>query len=173
MGTAIDYYTYDDYKKWDGDWELVDGQPVAMAPSPIRKHQNIGAKIITQLSSSIQNCPKCEVVYETDYIVDEYTVLRPDIALLCGEESDYITKPPKLIVEIVSPSSAKMDEKIKSLIYAEEKVSYYILVYPDFKKARIFKLVGKSYEKIGDFTNERFEVEIEGSKASIDLSEIF
>ena len=173
MGAAIDYYTYEDYKKWDGDWELVDGRPVAMAPSPMIKHQKIGAKIVTQLSLSISNCPKCEVVYETDYVVDECTVLRPDIALLCDEESDYITKPPKLIVEIVSPSSAKMDERIKYLIYAEEKVPYYILVYPDFKKARIFKLVGKSYEKMGDFTNERFEVEIEGCKASIDFSEIF
>ena len=173
MGAAIDYYTYEDYKKWDGDWELVDGRPVAMGPSPMIKHQKIANLIAFELTKSIKECKHCFVVFETDYIVDEYTVLRPDIALLCDEENDYITKPPKLIVEIVSPSSAKMDEKIKYLIYAEEKVPYFVLFYPDFKKARIFKLVGKSYEKMGDFTNKRFEVEIEGCKASIDFSEIF
>ena len=173
MGAAIDYYTYEDYKKWDGDWELVDGQPVAMAPSPMIKHQKIANLIAFELTKSIKECKRCFVVFETDYVVDECTVLRPDIALLCDEESDYITKPPKLIIEIVSPSSAKMDEKIKYLIYAEEKVPYYILVYPDFKKAQIFKLVDQAYEKIGNFTNEIFEIKIEGCKASIDFSEVF
>jgi len=27
-------YTYEDYKLWEGDWELLEGVPSAMAPSP-------------------------------------------------------------------------------------------------------------------------------------------
>jgi hypothetical protein len=28
------YYTYNDYKDWEGSWELIDGVPFAMAPAP-------------------------------------------------------------------------------------------------------------------------------------------
>ena len=31
----VETYTYEDYKRWEGDWELIDGVPLAMAPSPI------------------------------------------------------------------------------------------------------------------------------------------
>ncbi len=32
-------YTIDDYKLWEGDWELIDGIPFAMTPSPFGKYQ--------------------------------------------------------------------------------------------------------------------------------------
>ena len=32
-------YTYQDYLLWKGDWELVNGYPYAMAPSPNINHQ--------------------------------------------------------------------------------------------------------------------------------------
>lgn len=34
-------YTYEDYLKWDGQWELIDGVPYSMAPSPSFTHQYI------------------------------------------------------------------------------------------------------------------------------------
>jgi len=40
-------YTYEDYKSWEGDWELINGIPYAMAPSPIKIHQ----KLIISISS--------------------------------------------------------------------------------------------------------------------------
>jgi len=38
-------YTYEDYKLWEGDWELIYGVPYAMAPAPMIKHQAISSKI--------------------------------------------------------------------------------------------------------------------------------
>ena len=38
---AYEYYTYDDYIHWEGDWELIDGIAYAMAPSPLKSHQNL------------------------------------------------------------------------------------------------------------------------------------
>lgn len=49
-------YTYSDYKEWKGEWELIEGIPYSMAPSPSIKHQSIGTKIITLLENSIENC---------------------------------------------------------------------------------------------------------------------
>jgi len=45
-------YTYNDYIIWEGDWELIEGMPVSMAPAPMRIHQNIATEIIFQLKSS-------------------------------------------------------------------------------------------------------------------------
>ena len=35
MSAVVELYTYDDYVKWEGDWELIDGRPLAMAPAPV------------------------------------------------------------------------------------------------------------------------------------------
>ena len=41
---ALDYtehYTLDDYRLWEGDWELIDGSAYAMSPSPMVTHQSV------------------------------------------------------------------------------------------------------------------------------------
>ncbi|MBI4377702.1 MAG: hypothetical protein HY578_01250 [Nitrospinae bacterium] len=48
----IDYiprYTYNDYVKWEGRWELIEGMAYAMVPSPTIGHQLIGKNILIQL----------------------------------------------------------------------------------------------------------------------------
>ena len=32
-------YNYEDYKQWEGDWELIGGLAYAMAPAPMKRHQ--------------------------------------------------------------------------------------------------------------------------------------
>jgi len=62
------HYTYDDYKLWDGDWELYDGVAVAMSPAPMRKHQSIASKIIAALDDQLNDCPNDLIakVYKLD-----------------------------------------------------------------------------------------------------------
>ena len=45
-------YTVDDYSQWKGDWELWDGVPIAMSPSPFDRHAELMASLITQLKGS-------------------------------------------------------------------------------------------------------------------------
>ena len=55
---AYPYYTYDDYRLWKGDWELIYGSAYAMSPAPMITHQSISAKIAHQLYElfkSVQN----------------------------------------------------------------------------------------------------------------------
>ena len=82
MSAVVELYTYDDYVKWEGDWELIDGRPLAMAPAPMRKHQSLASKLITQIENQLEEeCGECEVLPETDYKISEDTILRPDIVL--------------------------------------------------------------------------------------------
>jgi len=101
-------------------------------------------------------------------------VLRPDIVLTCGETHEaYLTKAPEIIVEIISPSTAKRDENYKFSLYEKEKVNYYILVYPDDLKAKVFKLDGKTYDKQGDFSKESYVFKETTCTVSIDFEIVF
>ena len=171
---AIEYYTYDDYKEWDGEWELIDGIAYAMSPSPMISHQAIAGEITFELISSVRKCKKCLVVVEQDWKIDEVTVLKPDISLICDETNDsYITKSPLIVVEIISKSTAKRDEKYKFEIYKDERVPYYVIVYPNDLKAKIYKLQGNEYIKEGDFSLESYHFDDLSCKASINFADVF
>ena len=51
--TAIETYTVHDYRLWEGDWELIHGQPVGMAPSPGLTHQTLSMGIARQLDEAL------------------------------------------------------------------------------------------------------------------------
>jgi len=168
------HYTYDDYKLWEGNWELFEGIAVAMSPAPMRKHQSLASLIITELNNQLNNCGDCEVLGEVDYKISDDTILRPDVVLTCGETNEsYLIKAPEVIVEIISKSTAKRDENYKFDIYEAEKVKYYIIVYPDDLIAKVYKLDNKLYDKQGDFGNETYKFKETICQISIDFQKVF
>jgi len=171
---AIDYYTYSDYVHWEGKWELIYGIAYAMAPAPMINHQAIASAFIFELMKNITNCQNCLVLSEEDWKIDDSTVLKPDVVLICDEPHDaYITKAPEIVVEVVSPSSARRDERYKFEIYEKEKVRYYILAYPDDLKAKVYKLENGKYTKEGDFSKEIYEFENTSCEVSVDFENVF
>ena len=161
-------YTYEDYKLWKGDWELIDGYPFAMTPSPYGKHQKLMINLGRLFSELLDEC-ECEIYPELDWIIDEENVVRPDLAIYCEDVEEYPKTTPKLIIEIVSKYSANKDEEIKFELYEKEGVKYYILAYPDFKKVRVFKLFEDRYKKVyegdGIFEFEFCDIKANFSKA--------
>ena len=173
MIDVLEKYTYDDYVLWKGDWELIDGIPQAMSPSPVRSHQSLVTQFIIALNENLEECPECEVVSELDYIIDDENVLRPDVALICLEENDFITKAPKIIVEVLSPSTAKRDEKVKFAIYEKEKVHYYVIVNPKTLIAKVYKLENNIYQKQGDFSREKYNFDELECPVEVDFEVVF
>ena len=171
---AIDYYTYDDYVQWKGDWEVIDGEAVAMSPSPMVTHQAIASQFLRVFGNEFDECDSCFALGEEDWKVNDATVVRPDVVIICDEPNEaYLTKAPELIVEIVSKSSVKKDEKIKFEIYESEKVPYYILVYPNETKAKIYKLIDGKYSKEGDFFAQEYTFDALTCKAKVSFESIF
>ncbi len=147
-----------------------------MAPAPMRIHQNIATELIHELKNSFEEaeCDECEVSFEVDWKLSDNTVLRPDIVFVCNDKHKmYLTKAPKIIIEILSPSTAKKDETIKFTIYEDEKVDYYILVYPDDLVAKVYKIKDDRYTKVGDFTTEKLEFKDIDCDLSIDFDKAF
>ncbi len=152
-------YTYEDYKLWEGDWELIEGLPYAMAPSPFGRHQRVAGELIYQLREQLEECPeRCFVYPELDWIVNEDTVVRPDLMVVCREVEEYLRETPEVVIEVVSPSTIQKDERLKFELYEREGVKIYVLVYPELKKVRAFRLARSRYRKF--FDSDRGELEL-------------
>ena len=171
MAAPLIKYTYKDYKHFEGKWELIEGFPISMAPSPVINHQYLSGMFFSEINKNLQNCDECLVVIEEDYIVNEETILKPDVAMICNENNQFITKAPEIIVEIISPSTAKIDEKIKFDIYQKEGVKYYILAYPNHLFAKVYENKD-GFKKIGDFENEEITLNTK-CKVNINFDTIF
>jgi Uma2 family endonuclease len=109
----LPHYTLEDYKKWEDDWELIEGIPYALA-SPSFKYQRIVGKNFRYLDEYLEeNCPDCLVGLDTDYIVSEDTVLRPDVFITCEPVEDRLLKSPAVVFEVVSPSTREKTKNLK------------------------------------------------------------
>lgn len=82
-----------------------------------------------------------------DWIVDHHNVVRPDIVVTYDQTDDYITKPPILIVEVLSPATALKDRHLKYEIYEEQGVRYYVIIDPETKQFNIFELSNGQYQE--------------------------
>ena len=59
------------------------------------------------------------------------TVVRPDVVIVCGSFPErHIMEPPRLVVEVLSPSTEEKDRTAKLDLYASQGVEYYLLVDP-------------------------------------------
>jgi Uma2 family endonuclease len=137
----LPHYTYADYATWQGDWELWQGVPVAMTPSPFGRHQWVAGEISYQFNKSLRNeCDDCFVLMETDWIVADDTVVRPDVAIVCGSFPErHIVEPPRLVVEVLSPSTEEKDRTAKRDLYASQSVEFYLIVDPIGKRIEAFQ----------------------------------
>jgi hypothetical protein len=50
----IPHYTYEDWIHWEGSWELIEGHPIAMSPTPIPAHQRVAAELTTALTLALR-----------------------------------------------------------------------------------------------------------------------
>ena len=79
----------------------------------------------------------------------------------------------KRVKFILPPSSDRRDEHYKLDIYESEKAPYYILVYPDDLKAKIYKLIGSKYDKQGDFFKESYRFDGLDCEIELDFEKVF
>ena len=149
-------YTYADYLTWldDKARELIDGFIQMMSPAPKLAHVRVNTKILWNLFSIVQkNKGKCEVFTAPfdvrfpkngDTAHDKiYTVVQPDISVICDLsklDQRGCCGAPDMIVEVLSPSTAKKDLTKKFDLYEEHGVKEYWLVHPEAQTIQVFLL---------------------------------
>ena len=167
-------YTYEDYCQWEGQWELIQGMPYAMVPAPVKIHQRLALQIGSALLSELSDCLQCEVLLDEDWKVSSDMVLKPDVAVVCGDSNpNYISKTPGVIFEILSPSTAKRDETLKFSVYEEEGVQYYVLVYPNELLVKVYQLKDGQYAKAAECDTEAFSFDEASCAFKLDFMAIF
>lgn len=170
----IPHYTYKDYELWEGDWELIKGIPYAMAPAPNWKHQDFGSGFVAAFKNTLKSnkidCA-CTVLYECDWIINDDTVVRPDVMIVCEPiEGNYPTKPPALILEILSPQSLLKDRNTKFNLYQSYGVKYYLIANIDKKEIECFQLVDNRYKQTDN--PPAFQLTVNCS-VTVNLNELF
>lgn len=141
------FYTSEDYQNLPDDQraELIDGQLYDMAP-PYRVHQKLVSQFIQLIGSHIkENGGSCEV-YPAPFAVnldgDDQNWVEPDISVIC--DPDKLTDrgcegAPDFIIEVVSPSSRKMDYVTKHFLYSNSGVREYWIVDPAKERTTVYR----------------------------------
>jgi Uma2 family endonuclease len=151
MGSAlkiVPHYSYDDWVHWEGSWELIEGYPFAMSPSPVPEHQRVASEIRTELTLALRHskCKSCRAYDPLDYKISDTTIVAPDILVVCGKISKpYLDFPPALVVEILSPSTALKDRHTKFEIYQAQGIPYYLIVDINTKAIEVFEFRDGAY----------------------------
>ncbi len=130
--------------------ELINGQIYNMAP-PNTNHQRISFALARKISDYIdQKKGICEV-FPAPFAVflnaDDITYVEPDISVICDKDKlddKGCNGAPDWIIEIISPSTERMDYGIKLFKYRSAGVREYWIVNP---RTRIVNVFDFEFEK--------------------------
>ncbi len=178
-------YTYAEYLTWSDDerWELIDGIPYNMTPAPSRSHQEVLNAINYAFYHFLKDKPCAVYIAPFNVRLGEYesedaceNVVQPDIAIICDQnklDEKGCKGAPDLIVEVLSPSTAKMDLVYKLNLYEKYKVREYWIVDPHNQYVSIYTL-----DEQGNYGKPEANTREEGANVGIfelavDLKEIF
>lgn len=168
-------YTYADYRHWEGRWELINGVAYAMSPAPSLLHQRVSQRIAVELERALQDCDACQALLPVDWKIADDTVVQPDNLVVCGELSGaYLTRPPRVIFEVLSPSTEYKDRTTKFRLYEQEAVSYYAIVNPAEQQVKVYRLRDDGrYIKIRDTGDETVEFDLGACRIMFEVAAIW
>ncbi|MGN6370429.1 MAG: Uma2 family endonuclease [Phycisphaerae bacterium] len=132
--------------------ELVNGE-IAVSPSPSQEHSFADTQLRIILGTYINENDLGMLLGDVDTIFDDLNVRRPDILFLAKPRLRLLKKGhgisiiPDLCVEILSPSSATLDQTEKFDLYARTGVPHYWIIDPKGHTFDAYKLSGKKYVK--------------------------
>lgn len=179
-------YSYADLLSWDDNtrYELYDGQPVALA-SPTDVHQRISMALSVQLGSYLMG-KKCRVYAapfdvrlfeeEGDSPEDVDTVVQPDLMVVCDQnkvDRHGVHGAPDLVIEILSPASARYDRLVKFNLYQRAGVREYWLVDPSTRTVSVHTLEDGAYHAATVYSSELSVPVGVLDNCDVDLSAVF
>lgn len=139
--TARDYWNLPDGARA----ELIDGKLYDMAP-PSFRHQIIAFGIAHTLRNFVDaHGGPCKVVpapFAVNLFANDSTYLEPDVSVICDPSK--ISErgcegAPDLVVEVVSPSSRRMDYLLKAARYEQAHVREYWIVDPAEEQTVVYR----------------------------------
>ena len=128
-----------------------------MAPSPDRFHQDILGNLHFILRSHLEKCPLGSIhLSPSDVQLTDLNIFQPDLYYVSNTRKAVLTDQgargaPDLIVEIVSPKTAKLDRGVKRELYARSGVEEMWIVDPAVKKISVYRFSTAIDVPVGTF----------------------
>ncbi len=146
-------YTVEDWKAWEGRWELINGVAYDMTPAPSYEHQLVSGALFAAIWNALGDAKRkgggeCDVLAAPLDVFLASGVYQPDLVVVCDPDKKNprgIEGAPDLIVEILSPSTSSKDTVVKRWAYAATGVPEYLIVDPLEKFATHLHLEGGHY----------------------------
>jgi Uma2 family endonuclease len=149
-------YTFEDWKTWEGRWELINGAAYNMTPAPSLEHQRTVSRLHLAIGNALEagklksGGGECEIFPAPVDVFLGDSVLQPDLLVVCdsAKKSERgIEGAPDLVVEILSPSTANKDTVRKRWTYEAAGVPEYLIVDPDERVGLLLRLENGRYEE--------------------------
>lgn len=146
-------YTIEDWKTWDGRWELINGVAYDMTPAPSYEHQLVSGALFAAIWNALHSAKhrsggECDVLAAPLDVFLPSGVFQPDLVVVCDPAKKSprgIEGAPDLVVEILSPGTERKDLITKRWAYAAAGIPEYLIVDPDEKFATLLRLEGGHY----------------------------
>jgi len=128
--------------------ELVDGKTVMMSPRPSVNHSQVASNIYYLFAHYLRKKTCRPFADGVDLYLDEDNQFIPDFMVVCDPDKikpDGVHGAPDLVVEVLSPSTARNDKTRKKDIYARCGVQEYWIVDPSGKSLEIYRTGGSEF----------------------------
>jgi Uma2 family endonuclease len=126
-------------------YQVVEGNLV-MSPSPRTFHQIVAGRIHSVILQFLEKHALGEVfIAPLDVYLDDVNIYQPDVIFVAARQKAIITEQgiegaPALVVEVLSPATARYDKGSKRKVYARTGVKELWLVDPEARTIEVFSL---------------------------------
>lgn len=181
MGLAktMQYLNVEEYLEAEKDsptrHEYIDGQIYAMVGASDR-HNRIAGNLYNRLDDHLGDGPCEPFISDMKVWVSETVFYYPDVVAACdGSGADaYYRKQPRLIVEVSSPSTERIDRSEKLLAYKQVKsLKEYVIVAQDRLHIEVFRRQRNGRWQWEVHTEPDDELRLESVGLTLSLAQVY
>lgn len=152
-------WTYDDYARLPDDgwrYEIIGGE-LHISPTPNADHQGIVGALVHLLGTFVYKHDLGRVLLAPIDVMlpDLASPVQPDVLVVLKANLDIIHRRvegvPDLVIEVLSPATARHDRTTKYRLYAEAGVTEYWIIDPEAGAADIYTRRGSGFVPLGHY----------------------
>jgi len=160
--TTATRLTYDDLLAMPADgnrYEIIDGE-LYVNPAPATQHQRIARILLVRIDHYLElhgggevfGAPLDVILANESAVQPDILVIKTDRASIIGEKN--VQGAPNLCIEVLSPSSRRLDEIEKRKLYERGGVDEYWIVDPELELVKIYRRAGTAFERVAEISTE-------------------
>jgi Uma2 family endonuclease len=149
--------TYDDLRDMPDDgqrYEIIGGELI-VTPAPTSGHQRVLRRLVRIFDDYADHFNAGEVFFAPfDVLLGRFDAVEPDLVFLSAarprvpNEDNSIDYAPDVVVEVISPSSRRVDRVRKMALYARSGVPEYWIADPVDRTLVVNLLQGEDYVSV-------------------------